>query len=188
MIARRATQRTVAATALALALPVLAGCGMEAKDETQKEHSSVQAADNYIGAIKIRDAFLTTLPIPNTATGAPGGTQTFLVVTLVNDGKDPDFFTGVTTSLGTATLSGAIKLPPGVVVQISDPEIDATAPTLVVETGTPPVVGATEPVSFTFTDAGTTADLQVPVVDPGESLNPTQVIPTTQATVATPIV
>jgi hypothetical protein len=179
VIARRATKRTVAATALALALPVLAGCGMEAKDETQKEHSQVQAADNYIGAIKIRDAFLTTLPSTGT---------TYLVVTLVNDGKDPDFFTGVTTSLGTTTLSGAVKLPPGVVVQVSDPDIDATAPTLVVDAVSAPVVGTTEPVSFTFTRAGTTRSLQVPVVDPGGSLSPVQVIPTTQATVTTPIV
>jgi hypothetical protein len=184
VIARRATQRTVAAGALALALPVLVGCGMEAKDETSKEHTQVQAASNHIGAIKIRNAFLTTLP----PTDSLSAGTTYLVVTLVNDGKTADTFTGVTTSLGTATLQGgSVTLPPGVVVAISDPQLDPGADTLAIA-GAAPTVGTTEPVAFSFATAGTTADLDVPVVDPDESLTPDQVIPTTQATVATPIV
>lgn len=185
MIARRVTQRTIAAGALALALPVLTGCGMEATDETQKEHSQVQAADNRIGDIRIRNAFLTTLP---DATGASSG-QTYLVVTLVNIGSVADTFSGVTTSIGTPTLqNGPVALPPGVLVQVSDPEINPNAPTLTITGGTPPVVGNTEPVQFNFATAGTTQTIQVPVVDPGGSLSPTQVIPTVQATFATPIV
>lgn len=185
MIARRATQRSIAAGALALVLPVLAGCGMEAKDETSKEHTQIQAASNHIGAIKIRNAFLTTLP---SATSVDSGT-TYLVVTLVNDGRTPDALTGVTTPLGTATLQGGpVTLPPGVVVSISDPELDPSATTLAVTTATAPTVGTTEPVSFSFATAGTTENLDVPVVAPGGSLSPDQVIPTTQATVATPIV
>jgi hypothetical protein len=182
VIARRATQRTVAAAALALALPVLTGCGLEAKDETQKEHTEVQAASNHIGGIRIRNAFITGTD----AATLTGGT-TYLVVTLVNDGTKPDTFNGVTTSLGTATLSGGpVTLPPGVVVEISDPQIDPTDPTLTVD-GTP-TVGTTVPVQFSFAVAGTTSALAVPVVNGTEGLAPTQVIPTTQATVPTPIV
>jgi hypothetical protein len=184
VISRRVTQRTIAAGALALALPVLAGCGIDSKDETQKEHSQVQAADDQIGDIQIRDAFLTTPLGPN----GIAGNRTYLVVTLVNNGSTPDTFTGVTTALGTATLSSpSVTLPPGVVVQISDPQINPTAPTLVVS-GTTPIVGNVEPMQFSFATAGTTPDIDVPVVNPGGNLQPTQVVPTIQATFATPIV
>ncbi|HEX3898878.1 MAG TPA: hypothetical protein VHW74_06870 [Mycobacteriales bacterium] len=185
MIARRATKRTVAAGALALALPVLTGCGMEAKDETSKEHTEIQAASNHIGAIKIRNAFLTTVPPTSTDSVTPG--TTYLVVTLVNDGKTADFLTGVTTSLGAATLSGAVTLPPGFVREVSDPLIDPGAATVVVS-GPAPTVGTTAQAAFTFATAGTTGEIDLPVVDSGETLTPDQVIPTTQATVATPIV
>ena len=184
MIARRVTQRTIAAGALALALPVLTGCGMEAKDETSKEHSQIQASSNHIGDILIRNAFLTTGP----SAASVGGGTTYLVVTLVNNGDSPDSFTGITTPLGTATLSSAITLPPRLVVQISDPGINPSAPTLTIATSVAPTVGTTEPVAFSFVGAGTTRELEIPVVEPTGSLSPTQVIPTTQATVATPIV
>lgn len=183
MIARRATKRTVAVGALALALPVLAGCGMEAKDETSKEHTQIQAASNHIGAIKIRNAFFTTAP---SADGVSAG-KTYLVVTLVNNGKTADSLTGVATSLGAATLSGPVTLPPGLVVNVSDPSIDPSAATAVVS-GPAPMIGTTAQATFTFATAGTTGEIDVPVVGPGGSLTPTQVIPTTQATVATPIV
>jgi hypothetical protein len=187
VISGRATKRTLAAAALALALPVLAGCGFDSKDETSHEHSPVQAATNQIGAIRIRDAFITT---PQTAgLAAPDATVTsYLVVTLVNNGSKPDTLTSVTTSLGTVTPSGgAVTLPPGVVIQISDPDIDPSAPTLSV-TAPAPTVGTTEPVTFAFANAGTTRALDVPVVLPGQGLSPLQVIPTTQATHPTPIV
>jgi hypothetical protein len=185
VIARRATQRTIAGVALTLALPVLAGCGLEAKDETSKEHAAIQAASNHIGAIRIRDAFVTT---PQTSSTATGQTTSYLVLTLVNVGRKTDTFNGITTSLGTAALSGGpVTLLPGVVVQISDPQIDATDPTLTV-TGTDPTIGTTVGVTFNFAAAGSTPVLQVPVVIGGEGLSPTQIIPTTQATVGTPIV
>jgi hypothetical protein len=185
VIARRVTQRTVAAGALALALPVLTGCGLEAKDETSKEHTQIQAASEHIGAIKIRNAFLTTVPSTDGVTAG----ATYLVVTLVNDGQSADALTGVTTSFGSATLSsGSVTLPPGLVTAISDPEIDADATTVVISADTAPTVGTTEQVELTFATAGTTDEIDVPVVDPDGSLDPTQVIPTTQATVATPIV
>jgi hypothetical protein len=179
---------------LALATPVLAGCGMEAKDETSKEHAAIQAASNHIGAIRIRDAYITSPPGAGQLTKT-GATRSYLVVTLVNNGSQVDYFTGVSTGLGISVLNpgaatnvaaNGVALPPGVVVQISDPEINPAAPTLEI-TGTSPVVGTTQNVTFSFARAGTTGQLAVPVVDPGGSLSPTQVVPTDQITPTPPI-
>lgn len=186
MIARPSLRAVVLVT---LATSVLAGCGMEAKDETSKVHSQIQAASNHIGAVRIRNAFITTLPA---TTGAP---HTYLVVTLINHATEPDALTGVTTDLGATTLkagpdasvaSTGVVLPPGVLVQVSDPEINPDAATLEIA-GTPPTVGTSEFVAFTFKNAGTTGQIAVPVVSPGGSLSPTQVIPTDTPTFTLPI-
>jgi hypothetical protein len=192
VIARR-TQRAVVFAALALATPVLAGCGMEAKDETSKEHSAIQAANFHIGGIRIRNAFITSPP--TAATPATGTTRSYLVVTLVNRGLHTDSLTGISTGLGVSALKAGpdasiatqgVALPPGVAVQISEPAINPDAATLEIS-GTAPVVGTTELVSFSFANAGTTRQIAVPVVSPGGSLSPTQVIPTDQATFSIPI-
>lgn len=188
MIARPFSRATVLA-ALALATPVLAGCGLEAKDETSTERSQIQAAANDIGAVKIRNAFITTVP------GTDGAARTYLVVTLVNNSKAADALTGVTADFGVASLkagpettigTSGLVLPSGVVVQVSNPEINPDAATVQV-TGTTPVVGTTQLVTFSFANAGTTPQLAVPVVSSGGSLSPTQVIPTDQATFSLPI-
>jgi hypothetical protein len=117
------------------------------------------------------------------------------VVTFVNNGPDSDTFTGASTGLGVADLvthtdgaGGArgVDLPSGMVVQVSNPAINPDAPTLEI-TGNPPVVGTTELVTFSFENAGTTRQIPVPVVSPGNTLAPTQVIPTDQATFSIPI-
>ncbi|HVV76589.1 MAG TPA: hypothetical protein VHC43_11180 [Mycobacteriales bacterium] len=194
MIARPAKQRAIVLAALALATPVLAGCGIEAKDETSKEHTQIQAASNHIGGIRIRNAFITTLPGTGQVTKT-GQTRSYLVVTLVNNGTKPDALTGISTGLGVSTLSpgadatvanNGVTLPVGEPVEISDPSLDPTAPTVVI-TGTNPTIGTTELVSFSFAVAGTTKQLAVPVVAANGSLSPTQVIPTDQATFSTPI-
>jgi hypothetical protein len=74
-----------------------------------------------------------------------------------------------------------------VVVQISDPLIDSSAPTLIVN-GESPALGTTVGVTFSFSAAGTTASIPVPVVEPTQSLTPTQAVPTEQEIPATPIV
>lgn len=188
-----ATQRAVLLASLALATPVLAGCGMEAKDETSREHSQIQAASNHVGSVRIRNAFITSLPGADQVTQT-GSTRSYLVVTLINNGAD-DALTGVSTGLGIATLNAGpdatigtngIALPRGVPVQISDPELDPTTATIVI-TGSAPTVGTTQLVTFSFARAGTTRQLAIPVVSPGRSLSPTKVVPTNQATFATPI-
>ena len=187
---RANVQRAVVFAALALATPVLAGCGMQAKDETSKEHSQIQAASNHIGAIRIRNAFITTLP--SATSGTP---STYLVVTLLNRATEPDALTGVSTSLGDTTLKAGpdasvategVVLPPHVLVQVSNPEINPDAATLQIS-GPAPVVGTSELVTFTFDNAGTTGQIAVPVVSPGGSLSPTRVVPTDTPTFTLPI-
>lgn len=171
-------RRAAVATVLSLALPVLAGCGLEAKDETSKEHSQIQAAAFQVGGIRIRNAFISP-PLAD----LPKGPNAYLVVTLVNDSSHTDQLTGVSTTIGVATVpGGTISLPPGVVVEISEPTIDPTDPAIEIS-GKTPTVGTTVPVQFSFATAGSTPELQVPVVSPdGLSLSPTQSVPTDQAT------
>ena len=49
--------RIASGLVLTATLATVAGCGMEAPDETAKEHASIQAASNHIGAIDIRNAW-----------------------------------------------------------------------------------------------------------------------------------
>jgi hypothetical protein len=163
---------------------------MEAKDETSKEHSQIQAASNHIGAVRIRNAFITTLPASST-----GAARTYLVVGLLNQAVEPDALTGVSTEAGQATIkagpdatvgTNGVTLPKGVLVQVSNPAINPDAATVEI-TGTPPVVGTSVLVSFTFQNAGTTRQMAVPVVSPGGSLSPTQQIPTDAPTFSIPI-
>jgi hypothetical protein len=171
-------RRAAVATVLGLAFPVLAGCGLEAKDETSKEHSQIQAAADQIGGIRIRNAFITT---PRSE--LPKGPDAYLVVTLVNGGSAADRLVGVSTATGVATVPGGkVTLPPGVIVSISDPDIDDGALSIPIS-GKAPSVGTTVPVELSFAIAGNTPELSVPVVSPeGLSLSPTQSIPTEQAT------
>jgi hypothetical protein len=186
VIARRGSTRAAAIVVLAALLPVLAGCGLESKDETSKEHAAIQAANYHIGGIRIRDAFITT-PLAPTSAPASANAASYLVVTFVNDGLSSDTFTGITTTIGTTTLTGGpVRLPRGVAVQVSDPLINPAAPRLRI-TGIPPTVGSTVDVQFSFAGAGTTTPIAVPVVAGSPSLVPVQPLPTTTATVPTPI-
>lgn len=178
------SRRAVIGLVLAAALPVLAGCGLEAKDYTSKEHATVQGASNHIAAIDIRDVFITS------DADLSGTIKTYLVATLVNNSKSADSLTGVTTSLGPATIGGAgaatgtVTLPPSTVspVQLSDPSIDSTAPTITIQTTNQPTVGTTAQVTFDFAVAGQSPQLAVPVIAGGESLSPERAVPYGQAT------
>jgi hypothetical protein len=171
-------RRAAVATVLGLALPVLTGCGLEAKDETSKEHSQIQAVASQVGGVRIRNAFITTPLVSQ-----PKGPDAYLVVTLVNGGRSADRLVGVSTATGVATIpGGSITLGRGIVVSVSDPDIDPTDPSIPIS-GKVPTVGTTVPVQFSFATGGNSAELQVPVVSPdGLSLSPTQSIPAGQAT------
>jgi hypothetical protein len=159
---------------VALVVPVLGACGLEAQDETSREHTQVQATNFAVGGVQIRDVFVT---YPSNAPSRP-----YIVATLVNDGSSPDTLTGVTTSLGTVTVSGgSLTLPPGVVVNTVQPS-PAGGSTLAISTtptgGTPAAVGTFVPVTFSFATAGTSSQVQVPVVSPDISTTPTSPVPT----------
>ena len=174
-------RRATTAAALGLALPVLAGCGLEAKDVTSHEHATIQAANYRMGGVKIRNAFITA-PLISTPSSSGNTTNAYLVVTLINHGP-ADQLLGISTTIGVGTITGgSIKLPRGVVVSIGDPDIDASAPMIAIS-GRTPTVGTTVPVQFNFAKAGTTQSVQVPVVSPdGLGLSPTRIVPPEQAT------
>jgi hypothetical protein len=183
-------RRTVAGIVVAATLSMLAGCGFESPDVESSEHASVQAADFSVGAVRVRDVFVTSTH-PLSGAVAP----VHLVVTFVNDGTTADALTGVTSSLGPATLSGtgvqavgatgsALILPPRAMpVEVGDPKQTPNGPTITIAAATQPVVGTFVRVTFTFANAGSSSSEQVPVVPPGETTVPTQPVPTATASV-----
>lgn len=174
------SRRVVAGLVLGLSLPVLTGCGIEAKDVEDHEHTSVQSANYTIDGVAIRNAYITT---PLTTAKGKSGTTAYLVVTFVNDGKQTNQLTEVSTPLGVATIpQGSLALPPGVAVRVSDPDIDSSLAAIPIS-GKTPVADTTVAVTFSFTPAGSTGPIQVPVVAPeGLSLSPTTTVPTGRAT------
>jgi copper(I)-binding protein len=201
-------RRAIIGVVLAAAIPVLSSCGLEVKDETSRESSPVQAADISVGAIDVRDAFVTydpqggIQPLASNPPGVPGAGsvgQGYLVVTLVNNGTKPDEFTGATSPLGTITMSGnpqqtapanasaGVLLRPGVPVTFGSPALGGTGATLQIAAGgTPATTGTSVRVQFSFTNAGSST-ASVPVVASQDvTVGPTQVIPTPTATQTLP--
>jgi copper(I)-binding protein len=203
------SRRAIIGVVLAAAIPLLSSCGLEVKEETSHENSPVQATDVSIGSIDIRDAFVTydqtgIQPLASTPPGVPGAGAGdsgpgYLVVTLVNNGKKTDDFTGATSPLGTITLqadpqqigpvnpSSAVTLRPGVPVAFGSPSVGSTGSMLrIAQGGTPATVGTDVAVQFSFTNNGT-ATLQVPVVDSANiSVDPTQTVPVPTSTETLP--
>ena len=196
MIQRRALIGVV----LLAAIPVLSGCGLEVKDETSKEQSPVQAKDVSIGAIDVRDAFITydtttgpsgatsEDPLP-LATSANGSSTGYLVVTLVNGAGKPDTLVSVTSSLGTfsSTEVTPTQLLPGVPVAFGAPQTGGgTGPMLKLPAAPPAVQGTNVPVTFSFANAGSRT-VPVPVVESDDSSTvPTQAVPTPTSTETLP--
>jgi copper(I)-binding protein len=201
-------RRAIIGVVLAAAIPVLSSCGLEVKDETSRESSPVQAADTSVGAIDVRDAFVTydpqsgIQPLASASPGVPGAAnagQGFLVVTLVNNGTKPDDFTGATSPLGTIALQGnpqqaspvnpasTVTLLPGVPVTFGAPTLGSTGSTLQIAAGgTPATTGTDVQVQFSFTNAGSST-VAVPVVDSQDvTSGATQVIPTPTSTETLP--
>jgi copper(I)-binding protein len=192
-------RRALIGVVLVAAIPVLTGCGLEVKDETSKETSPVQATDVSIGAIDVRDAFITyntasgasglasenPLPLATSGTGAELG---YLVVTLVNNASRPDALVSVATSLGTIKSTGTspTQLLPGVPVSFGAPETGGTGAMLEVSAGTPAIPGTNVPVTFSFANVGSRT-IPVPVVVTNDSSTvPTQAVPTPTTTETLP--
>jgi hypothetical protein len=172
-------RRAVAGIALAASTTMLAACGFQAPAVTNIEHSEVQGTSFAVGAVKIRAAFITSVPasaLGDAPVGAAPTTPTALVVTFVNDTNTADTLTGASSSLGPVSLAGPgasggqLTIPRlGVPVQVVDPNLGTPGPTLTIAAKAAPVLGTFVRVNFTFANAGTSATVQVPVVPPGET-------------------
>lgn len=178
MIQRRACVGiAVAASAL-----LLTACGFQSPDVESGEQASVQATDFAVGGVHLGDTSITAV---TTATSAP---HYYLIVTIVNDAKTTDTFTGATTPAGTLTLSdGPITLLPGVPVELAVPTAGSTGPTMAIAASPLPQAGGYLPVVFSFANAGNSPTVQVPVVPAGETTAPTQAVPTATASVPTEV-
>jgi copper(I)-binding protein len=189
-------RRAVVGAVLVAAILALSGCGLEVKDETSREQSPIQAKNVSIGAIDVRDAFITYPTTQSTGPGeeAPlpietGGTG-YLVVTIVNNGTKPDTLTGVTSPLGTLTMSGGqstVQLLPGIPVAFGAPQFGGTGPTLqLAPGGTAATEGTNVPVTFSFAGSGSRT-VPVPVVESDDiTTAPTRAVPTPTTTETLP--
>jgi copper(I)-binding protein len=189
-------RRALIGVFLVAAIPVLSGCGLEVKDETSKESSPVQARDVSVGAIDVRNAFITydTLPAPNPNVEEPlpvataSGSGGYLVVTLVNNGVKQDALTGVSSPLGTITPTGGslVRLLPGIPVAFGSPGTASAGPYLNVASVNPAADGTNILVRFTFANAGSLT-VPVPVVETeNNSTHLTYPLPTPTSTETLP--
>jgi copper(I)-binding protein len=207
-------RRAIIGVVLAVAIPVLSGCGLEVQEETSHETSPIQGTNASVGSIGVRNAFVTydaptgIQPLASTPPGVPGSGNTgtgFLVVTLVNNGSKRDVLTGVSSQLGAITVHGVdqnagsnptqpvtssspVTLLPGIPVTFGTPALGGdNGSTLQIATGAKSGTSGTEiKVQFTFTNAGT-ATVQVPVVVAGNvTVDPTQTVPVPTTTETVP--
>jgi copper(I)-binding protein len=207
-------RRAIIGVVLAVAIPVLSGCGLEVQEETSHETSPIQGTNASIGSIGVRNAFVTydaptgIQPLATTPPGVPGAGNSgpgYLVVTLVNNGPKRDQLTGVSSQLGAITVravdthanqgqvgpvnpSAPVTLLPGVPITFGTPALGGNGgSTLRIATGATPGTSGTEiKVQFSFTNAGT-ATVQVPVVVAGGvTVDPTQTVPAPTSTETVP--
>jgi hypothetical protein len=177
-------RRAVVGTVFVVSASLLTGCGLEAPAVEDTESPSVQAADFHVGAIEIDDTAITS----TTTNGVP---HFWLQATFVNNGSAADTLSGATTSQGTLSISGGtgtaggLTIPPGVPVEVVAPAPGSTAPSISAAISPSPTVGGFVPIVFTFTDAGTSPTIQVPVIPVGETTAATQAVPTATASVPT---
>lgn len=157
---------------LALAVPLtLAGCDAGPGNETAQENATNNTAAASLGTLKIDGARLvpaTTLPTASPVAQSAQGAQAYLMLTVVNHGRQPDSLSNVTIS-GGSVLPGksttTLTVPPRQSLQFGDPDIGIPGPTLEVGGFTePPEPGTAVDVAISFASGGT-AHLAVPVID-----------------------
>ena len=175
-------RRAVVGTAFAASALLLTACGFQAPDVENTEHASVQAVDFTVGTVAIDDAAITS----TTSNGVP---SFWLQATFVDTGSTSDTLTGATTPNGTVSISSgeavgtSLTLPPGIPVVVVTPAAGAAGPSISLAMSPSPQLGAYVPIVFTFTDAGTSGTVQVPVIPPGETTAATQPVPSGTASV-----
>jgi hypothetical protein len=154
----------------ALVLVVLAAtaCSAGNNTETDQERGTpfiAQASTGSIAVRAIRVVLSDTATNVDATTSAP---QAYLTATIVNRALTTDGLTGATVAGTSVNLAGTtapgISLPPHQVVQIGDPELGFSGPTLGVGALQQALTaGTTTTVTFTFGNAGSVS-AQVPVM------------------------
>jgi hypothetical protein len=162
-------------------MSLLAACGFDSPPVTNHEHSSAQSTEFSVGQVQVRNAYITTT----------ANATSYLVVSLVNNGTQPDTLTTVTSPSGAIAFSGSgifggtLTIPPkGVPVVVNQPILTPEGPTATfTPTSTrPPQLGTFVPMQFSFASAGTSGTEPVPVIPPNETTEPTAPVPPGQAT------
>jgi hypothetical protein len=176
-------RRAVVGIVFAASLSMLAACGFEAPTVEDHEHASVQATDFTVGSVHVDDTSIVSV------TSGGSAPAFYLVATIVSDAKTNVALTGVTSSQGAVTMSGAgtaggqLTIPPGVPVQIAAPPLSSPGPIFTVAASPLPQAGAFVPMTFSFSNGDKSQVVQVPFVPSGETTNPTQPVPTGTASV-----
>ena len=159
---RRSSRRTIARRtligALALLLPVIAGCEAGTDAPTLEFHSANAGVNTVFNGIRISDAFV--LGAPAGASLQPGSSAS-MFLSLFNTGASDDQLVSASAS-GWATSvklsGGTVSVPQSTLVSLSGPE-----PSVVLSNLTKTVDGGGAiPVTLDFQHAGSVT-LQVPV-------------------------
>lgn len=172
------TRTGAAVGTLALTI-VLGGCGAGQVAQTAEQVSTSGGAVGQAGSILVRDAqFTYDGPIPGDAVYLPGD-DAMLQVTIVNEGRDADRLTAVSSPVATSgEIVGETRLPgdqtltAGYDQPVAQVQLPYANPVDISLLGiTEPIrAGKTYPVVFTFERAGDVR-VQVPVENP-EQLPP----------------
>lgn len=94
MSRRPAPRRRLSGAAGLLALLLVAGCGSGLRPQTYQERSVADATNDAIGAIAVRNLAVSA---PASGTAHPAGGSAPVIVTLVNQGGEPDTLLSATT-------------------------------------------------------------------------------------------
>jgi copper(I)-binding protein len=162
--------RIVACCAAALAL---VGCGAGQLTQTDNQIAAVDGAYGNIGnSIALRDVLL---PYPSTPTGTyPAGSTVPVVLTIINQGDQPDELVAVTSPTGKGLVLGATQIAPSTTVISTAGSAGPTSPLVVGElrillTSTQPLhAGLATPITFQFRNAGSVT-ISVPMAPPPNS-------------------
>jgi copper(I)-binding protein len=142
--------------AIALLVPVLAGCEAGFDAPTLEFHPASNGTSAVVNGIKIDDAFVLG---PAIGSSLPAGGQAGVFLSLTAENGDRLLAAAAPGSAGSVTLTnGPVALPAGTVADMSGP-----APQIVLNGLTSPLSGGeTVQLVLTFTTAGAVS-LQVPV-------------------------
>ena len=159
---RSSSGRTVARRtligALALLLPVIAGCEAGYNAPTLEFHPASGGVSTVVNGIQISDAFVLGPPVGSTT---PSGSSASMFLSLFNSGANDDHLMSVHAPGWAATVQlsgGTVRLPGYSLVDLSGPE-----PSVVLSNLTKPLGGGEAvPVTLDFEHAGTVT-LEVPV-------------------------